>query len=121
MPSHRIKDIHGMADFISQFPWVDTTLVGLLGICGGGAYSLAATQTDKRFKAVATISIAQLWPSALQRLCRLNCAVSMVDRSKAGWAIDFAIENRISLTPTVATRCGRKAGGLCSQKRRRRL
>ncbi len=56
-PSHRIEDIHGMADFISRFPWVDTTRLGVLGICGGGGYSLAAAQTDKRFKAVATISM----------------------------------------------------------------
>jgi len=56
-PSHRIEDIHGMADFISRFPWVDTTRLGVLGICGGAGYSLAAAQTDKRFKAVATISM----------------------------------------------------------------
>ena len=56
-PAHRIEDIHGMADFISRFPWVDTKRLGLLGICGGGGYSLAAAQTDKRFKAVATVSM----------------------------------------------------------------
>ena len=56
-PAHRIEDIHGMADFISRFPWVDTSRLGLLGICGGGGYSLAAAQTDKRFKAVATVSM----------------------------------------------------------------
>lgn len=56
-PSHRIEDIHGMADYMSRFPWVDNARMGLLGICGGGGYSLAAAQTDKRFKAVATISM----------------------------------------------------------------
>ena len=56
-PAYRIEDIHGMADFISQFAGVDGKRLGLLGICGGGGYSLAAAQTDKRFKALATVSM----------------------------------------------------------------
>lgn len=56
-PSNRIEDIHGMADFITQYAGVDNHRLGLLGICGGGGYSLAAAETDKRFKAVATLSM----------------------------------------------------------------
>ncbi|MDQ4405390.1 MULTISPECIES: alpha/beta hydrolase [unclassified Rhizobium] len=56
-PQFRIEDIHGMADFISRFPGVDTARLGLFGICGGGGYSLSAAKTDKRFKAVATLSM----------------------------------------------------------------
>lgn len=56
-PANRIEDIHGMADFMSQYPGVDVSRLGLLGICGGGGYSLKAAQTDKRFKAVATLSM----------------------------------------------------------------
>jgi fermentation-respiration switch protein FrsA (DUF1100 family) len=56
-PSNRIEDIHGMADFITQYAGVDSDRLGLLGICGGGGYSLKAAQTDKRFKAIATLSM----------------------------------------------------------------
>ncbi len=56
-PTNRIEDIHGAADFITQYPGVDANRLGLLGICGGGGYSLAAAKTDKRFKAVATLSM----------------------------------------------------------------
>ncbi|MBK5072660.1 alpha/beta hydrolase [Budviciaceae bacterium CWB-B4] len=56
-PAHRIEDIHGMADFISQYAGVDIDRLGLLGICGGGGYSLKAAQTDKRFSAIATLSM----------------------------------------------------------------
>lgn len=56
-PANRIEDIHGMADFITQYAGVDTDRLGLLGICGGGGYSLKAAQTDKRFKAIATLSM----------------------------------------------------------------
>jgi hypothetical protein len=56
-PANRIEDIHGMADFITQYPGVDADRLGLLGICGGGGYALKAAQTDKRFKAIATLSM----------------------------------------------------------------
>lgn len=56
-PVYRTEDIHGMADFISQYPGVDTNRIGAFGICGGGGYTLKATQSDKRFKAVATLSM----------------------------------------------------------------
>lgn len=56
-PQFRTEDIHGMADFISQYPGVDTARLGALGICGGGGYTLKAVQSDKRFKAVATLSM----------------------------------------------------------------
>ncbi|MCC9064909.1 alpha/beta hydrolase [Flavobacterium piscisymbiosum] len=56
-PASRIEDIHGMADFITQYAGVDANRLGVLGICGGGGYTLKAVQSDKRFKAVATLSM----------------------------------------------------------------
>jgi fermentation-respiration switch protein FrsA (DUF1100 family) len=56
-PAYRIEDIRGMADYITQYAGVNAEKLGLLGVCGGGGYSLAAAQTDKRFKAVATLSM----------------------------------------------------------------
>jgi fermentation-respiration switch protein FrsA (DUF1100 family) len=56
-PQFRIEDIHGAADFITRYPGVDVARLGLLGICGGGGYSLSAAKADKRFKSVATLSM----------------------------------------------------------------
>lgn len=56
-PQFRIEDIHGAADFITRYPGVDAARLGLLGICGGGGYSLSAAKSDKRFKSVATLSM----------------------------------------------------------------
>lgn len=56
-PMYRTEDIRGMADFISQYAGVDANRLGVLGICGGGGYTLKAAQSDKRFKAVATLSM----------------------------------------------------------------
>ncbi len=56
-PAFRVEDIHGMADIIVSFPGVDSKRIGALGICGGGGYTLKTAQTDKRLKAVATLSM----------------------------------------------------------------
>jgi len=56
-PANRIEDIRGMADFITQLKGADASRLGVLGVCGGGGYTLKAAQTDKRFKAVATLSM----------------------------------------------------------------
>lgn len=55
-PQNRVEDIHGAVDFIVKYKGVDRSRVGILGICGGGGYTLRAAQTDKRIKVVATLS-----------------------------------------------------------------
>lgn len=57
IPYFRTEDIHGMADYLTQYPGVDAERLGVLGICGGGGYTLNAAKSDKRFKAVATLSM----------------------------------------------------------------
>ena len=56
-PANRINDVSGMVDFLVSLPYVDTDRIASLGICGGGGYTLAAAQIDKRIKAVATLSM----------------------------------------------------------------
>lgn len=57
IPQNRINDVRGMIDYISRFPGVDPSCIGALGICGGGGYTFAAAQSDKRIKAAATLSL----------------------------------------------------------------
>ncbi len=56
-PANRVEDIHRAADILATYPGVDRERMGILGICGGGGYTAKAAQSDKRFKAVATISL----------------------------------------------------------------
>ena len=56
-PANRVEDIRAAANFLSTFNGVDVDRLGVLGICGGGGYTIKAAQTDKRLKAVATISM----------------------------------------------------------------
>lgn len=57
IPANRIEDIHRACDFISMYPGVDAGRIGVFGICGGAGYTVKTAQTDKRFKAVATLSL----------------------------------------------------------------
>lgn len=56
-PAFRIGDISGAIDFIQSYPGVDSARIGALGICGGGGYTFAVAQMDKRIKSVATLSL----------------------------------------------------------------
>lgn len=80
-PANRIEDIRGMADFITQYAGVNAEQLGVLGVCGGGGYALAAAQTDKRFKAVATLSMFN--SGVVRRNGYMNSQVSTIqDRLK---------------------------------------
>ena len=57
IPFFRTEDIHGMVDLLSIYPGVDTERIGMLGICGGGGYTLNAAKSEKRVKAVVTLSM----------------------------------------------------------------
>ena len=57
IPQNRINDVRGMVDYISQYKGVDSQRIGALGICGGGGYTFATVQNDKRIKAAATLSL----------------------------------------------------------------
>ena len=56
-PSNRMEDIRRAADILQQYPGVDVERIDILGICGGGGYTAKVAQTDKRFRAVATLSL----------------------------------------------------------------
>lgn len=44
-------------DYLLTTQGVDSNRIGILGICGGGGYTLNAAKSDKRLKAVATLSM----------------------------------------------------------------
>lgn len=56
-PYFRAEDIRGMAGYIGSYPGADPERIGALGICGGGGYTLEAAKSEKRLKAVATLSM----------------------------------------------------------------
>lgn len=57
VPEIRVEDFSAAVDYLSNHPLVDKERIGVVGICGGGCYSVSATQIDHRIKALATISM----------------------------------------------------------------
>ena len=55
-PEQRVKDYRDVIDYAQTRPYVDPERIGILGICGGGGYSVKATIIDKRIKALVSIT-----------------------------------------------------------------
>ena len=59
-PTARVEDARAGADYLATLPYIDTTRMGVFGICAGGGYAISVAQTEHRFKAVATVSAAPM-------------------------------------------------------------
>lgn len=54
-PGPRVEDFRCALDYLMTQSYVDENRIGVLGICGGGGYSVKAAMTDRRIKAVGTV------------------------------------------------------------------
>lgn len=55
-PAIRVSDIRFVIDHLVTLPFVDANRIGAIGICGGGGYTIHAAMTDRRIKALASIT-----------------------------------------------------------------
>lgn len=55
-PTLRVEDFRHVADYLVTLPYVDENRIGVIGICGGGDYSINAAMTERRIKAVGTVT-----------------------------------------------------------------
>jgi hypothetical protein len=56
-PDIFVEDFSAGVDFLGTRSFVDRNRIGVIGICGSGAFSITAAQVDHRIKAVATVSM----------------------------------------------------------------
>lgn len=55
-PTLTVEDFRHVVDYLVTLPYVDEDRIGVLGICGGGGYSINAAMTERRIKAVGTVT-----------------------------------------------------------------
>lgn len=55
-PGFRTGDFSYVIDYLVTQPWVDEDKIGVLAICGGAGYAVAATMIDRRIKALVTVA-----------------------------------------------------------------
>jgi fermentation-respiration switch protein FrsA (DUF1100 family) len=56
-PDINTEDFSAAVDYLGLQSFIDSSRIGVIGICGFGGFSLSATAVDKRIKAVATTSM----------------------------------------------------------------
>ena len=55
-PVQAVEDFRRVTDYLVTLPYVDAERIGVLGICGGGGYAVNATMTERRIKALGTVT-----------------------------------------------------------------
>lgn len=56
-PDIFVEDFSAGVDFLGTRPYIDRNRIGVIGVCGSGAFSISAAAIDPRIKAVTTVSM----------------------------------------------------------------
>lgn len=55
-PMKRVTDIYSAVDYLVSLPYVDANRIGALGVCAGSGTAVKAASTERRIKAIGTVS-----------------------------------------------------------------
>ena len=93
-PMRRVGDIYSAVDYLTSLGFVDAGRIGALGICAGSGAAIKASTTDRRIKAVATVS-----------------AVDVGAATRKGWDGKAAVSDQIATLEAVAKARTAEASG----------
>ncbi|KAJ5574135.1 X-Pro dipeptidyl-peptidase (S15 family) protein [Penicillium hispanicum] len=93
-PSARVSDIYSVIDYLAKQDFVDADKIAVVGVCAGGDYATAATKSDHRIQALATISM-----------------INMGDSARFGWAGDEDPKKHVDTLKFVAQQIAAENNG----------
>lgn len=93
-PYERVEDIRYAIDYLVTLSFVDERRIGALGLCAGGGYVIATAPTERRIRAVAGVSAADIGVA-----------------NREGWLWGRTVEEQIKLLEDVSEQRTREARG----------
>ena len=93
-PMKRVADIYSAVDYLTSLPYIDATRIGILGICAGSGTAIKAASTERRIKAVATVS-----------------AVDVGAATRKGWDGNAPVSDQFAMLESVAKQRSAEAAG----------
>lgn len=109
-PTQRVEDVSRVIDYLVTLPYVDENRIGVLGVCGGGGYAVNATLTEKRIKAVVSITgvnIGRLFREGFSGYNPLGALSAMaVQRTKEARGGELQVNELLPASLNVARQAG---------------
>jgi fermentation-respiration switch protein FrsA (DUF1100 family) len=109
-PTQRVEDVSRVIDYAVTLPYVDEARIGVLGVCGGGGYAINATLTEKRIKAVVSITgvnIGRLFREGFSNYDPLGALDAMAaQRTKEARGGELQVNELLPANPQVAKQNG---------------
>ena len=93
-PYERVEDIRYAVDYLVTMPFVDEYRIGALGLCAGGGYVIGTAPTERRIRAVAGVSAADIGAA-----------------NRESWLRGRSVEEQIAILEDVAAQRTREARG----------